>query len=76
MEELQTFLAGFGYDDAATAKSIFDYVVAEPGAYLPYVIGWLEIEDLKSSAQTALGDRFKLKEFHRFLLDIVPPLLM
>ena len=72
LEELQTFLAGFGYDDAATAKSIFDYVVAEPGAYLPYVIGWLEIEDLKSSAQTALGDRFKLKEFHRFLLDIGP----
>ncbi|WP_434310603.1 DUF885 domain-containing protein [Hominifimenecus sp. rT4P-3] len=72
LEELQTFFSGFGYGDAETVKSIFDYVVAEPGAYLPYVIGWLEIEDLKETAQTTLGEKFNLKEFHRFLLDIGP----
>ena len=32
----------------------------------------LEIEKLKETAQAALKDRFRLKEFHRFLLSTGP----
>ena len=71
-EQLQDFLASFGFVDDATVQSLFDYVTAEPGAYLPYVIGWLEIEDLRETAEETLGDAFRLKEFHRFLLDVGP----
>ncbi len=71
-EQLQEFLTTFGFGDEATVQSLFEYVTAEPGAYLPYVIGWLEIEELKATAQETLGEAFQLKEFHRFLLDIGP----
>lgn len=71
-ERLQEFLSTFGFGDEATVQSLFEYVTAEPGAYLPYVIGWLEIEELKATAQETLGEAFQLKEFHRFLLDMGP----
>ena len=72
LEELQEFLELYGFSDPAVAQEIFDYVVAEPGAYLPSVIGWLEIEELRDTAEETLGDAFVLKEFHRFLLDMGP----
>ena len=72
LEQLQEFLATYGLGDEATAQTLFDYVVAEPGAYLPYVIGWLEFEELRDTAEETLGDSFELKEFHRFLLDLGP----
>lgn len=51
---------------------IYDTLLKEPALYLPYCVGYLEIEDLKNTAQTLLGDDFELKSFHEFLLDIGP----
>lgn len=36
------------------------------------LVGYLELEDLKSSAKKALGDDFYLKDFHKFYLEIGP----
>lgn len=55
-----------------TAAQIYYTLLEEPGIYLPYAIGYLEIMELKDKAMLELKDRFVAKDFHKFLLDIGP----
>jgi uncharacterized protein (DUF885 family) len=43
------------------------YVVV-PGQATAYKIGQLKMLELRAKAQTALGDRFALKDFHNLVL--------
>lgn len=54
------------------AESIYYAILAEPGVYLPYSIGYLEIIELRNLAKRIQGDKFSLKEFHEFLLNFGP----
>jgi len=54
------------------AGVIYDTLLEEPGVYLPYAVGYLEIMELRKKAEHALGDNFVAKDFHTFLLDIGP----
>jgi len=54
------------------AEVIYDTLLEEPGVYLPYAVGYLEIMELRKKAENALGDKFAAKDFHTFLLDIGP----
>ncbi len=54
------------------AESIYYTILAEPGVYLPYSIGYLEIIELRNLAKEIQGDEFTLKNFHEFLLDFGP----
>ncbi len=58
--------------DSDIAELIYNTLLEEPAIYLPYAVGYLEIEQLKSKAASALGDSFVTKDFHKFLLDIGP----
>lgn len=58
--------------DEKIANSIYDTLLEEPAIYLPYAIGYLEIEELRKEAEETLGNKFNAKEFHKFLLDIGP----
>ncbi len=58
--------------DPATIKLLYSTMLEEPALYPEYGIGYLEIMDLKATAEKALGDKFELKDFHKFLLDIGP----
>jgi len=58
--------------DKEVAGLIYDTLLEEPAIYLPYAIGYLEIMELRSKAENALGDQFVAKDFHKFLLDIGP----
>ena len=62
-------LADFGFSKA-NARTIFDSMVAEPGAYMEYTLGYLEIDALMQQTKKELGDKFVLKEFHKFFLDM------
>lgn len=53
-----------------TIKELYYLIVSQPCNYLKYYIGYLEILDLRADAQEALEDRFVLKDFHTFLLEI------
>lgn len=55
-----------------SCKIIYQTLLEEPALYLPYSIGYLEIMDLKNTAQETLQEKFNLKEFHSFLLDLGP----
>lgn len=72
LEETKAFLEKFGIDSDAIAENIFQAIRETPGNYLKYYLGYVEIEKLKETAQAALKDRFRLKEFHRFLLSTGP----
>ena len=61
----------YGFD-TDTARRIFFTMVAEPGMYLPYSIGCLEILELRQTAKDTLGEEFSLLAFHTFLLDFGP----
>jgi uncharacterized protein (DUF885 family) len=44
------------------------YIVM-PGQACAYKIGMLKLLELRTKAQTALGDKFKLTEFHQTILQ-------
>ncbi len=68
-KKLQGYLADFGFSKT-NARTIYDSMVAEPGGYMEYTLGYLEIDALMQEAKKELGDRFVLKEFHKFFLDM------
>lgn len=59
-------------DDTEVAGKIYNTLLEEPGIYLPYAVGYLQIEGLRTDAEKALGKKFVAKDFHQFLLDIGP----
>ncbi|GLB32116.1 hypothetical protein LAD12857_40390 [Lacrimispora amygdalina] len=76
-----------GWDKEATAKylgtfynventditdSIFNSLVENPTNYMEYYVGYLEIMEMRSTAERILKDDFNLKDFHTFLLDVGP----
>lgn len=68
LKDTKNFWSVYGVD-GETAKLIHDMLVAEPGAYLPYSIGCLELLQLREKAEEALGDSFVAKDFHQVILE-------
>ncbi|MDO4553896.1 MAG: DUF885 domain-containing protein [Lachnospiraceae bacterium] len=71
MEEVGEVLEKYGLD-STSAQSFYEYAIEEPGAYLQYYIGYLEILSLKNTAEKELGDDFTAKEFHTVILETGP----
>lgn len=72
LHDTEAYLSGLGIDDKETAKLYYNITVSSPAVFLPYYVGYLELEDLKASARNALGDNFNIKDFHKFYLEIGP----
>ena len=45
-------------------------MVENPANYLSYFVGCMEIRNMREEAESRLGNRFDLKEFHKFILDM------
>ena len=69
-DEIADFLKNYGITDTEAITEVYYYIVSQPCNYLKYYIGYLEILDLKTDAQEALGDSFNLKKFHTFFLEM------
>lgn len=72
LSDTASYLKGFGITDEVTIRLLYNTMIEEPALYPEYGMGYLEIMALKEKAQDALGDRFVLKDFHTFLLNIGP----
>lgn len=59
-------------DDDSVVDTMYTTLIGAPTNYLEYYVGYLEIMQMRELAETTLGDKFSLKEFHTFLLDIGP----
>ena len=53
-------------------QEIFEIVVEEPGNYLSYFIGYMEMMNLRETAEEAWGENFTLKKFHEAVLSLGP----
>ncbi|MBQ4283733.1 MAG: DUF885 domain-containing protein [Lachnospira sp.] len=71
-DDVYNYIAGYGFADREIAQEMYDAMVTEPANYCQYVLGFLGFCELKNSAQTKLGDKFVLKDFHQYILDMGP----
>jgi uncharacterized protein (DUF885 family) len=72
LSDTASYLKNYGITDDSTIQLLYTTMIEEPALYPQYGIGYLEIMELKNTAKEALGDKFELKDFHTFLLDIGP----
>ncbi len=70
-KQLKSYLADFGFSKTSS-RAIYDSVVAEPASYMPYTLGYLEIESLRETAEQKLGENYTIQKFHEFFLQTGP----
>ncbi len=70
-EQLSAFLTGYGFPKETT-DIIYQTLVAEPGAYLPYAVGCLEFMELKELAKELWAEEYSDYAFHEYLLEMGP----
>lgn len=71
MDQVGDVLETYGLD-STSARSFYEFAVEEPGTYLQYYIGYLEILSLRNTAEKELGSQFSAKDFHTAILDAGP----
>lgn len=69
---LSSYLSNWGFNSPDTAHWMYTALIANPGNYCKYVLGFIGFEELKKQAQKYLGSDFSLKEFHRYILETGP----
>jgi uncharacterized protein (DUF885 family) len=72
LSETADYLNSFGITDKSTIEVLYTTMIEEPALYPQYGIGYLEFMKLKDTAMNSLKDKFEIKSFHQFLLDIGP----
>lgn len=60
----------FSINDPAVTNEIFQSIVENPANYLSYYTGYLEIKDMEELAADTLKERYNIKAFHKFILDM------
>ncbi len=71
-EQVAAVLSSLGMGNAETAKNVYEYIAEEPGNYLKYYIGYLEILELKEEAKEIWKEDYSDLRFHTFYLDMGP----
>lgn len=72
VEDLSSYFTNYGIEDQDSINEIYYTMIDDPGVYLSYYIGYMEIKELLDQAKEQLGSGFDIVEFHRFLLEIGP----
>lgn len=72
LKDTEKYLTKFGITQNEIIDKIHYAMIEEPGNYLKYSGGYVEIMELRKKAEKKLGDSFDLKAFHKFFLDFGP----
>ena len=72
VEDTLAYLTGYGINSKEAAEEVYQTMVAEPGNYMKYALGYLEIMELRKQAEKELGEDFSLKEWNTFFLKLGP----
>ncbi len=70
-EQLAGYLENYGFP-RAMSDLIYETMLDEPGAYLPYAVGYLELEEAKARAKALWGNEYSDYRFHEFLMELGP----
>lgn len=71
-KQLYDFWAGYGITDEDAVDEIRELILADPGNYLKYYVGYLEFEQLREEKEKQLGKKFDPVKFHEAILKIGP----
>lgn len=70
--DLKDYLKKLGIAKNVDIPKVYRLMVQEPCMYLKYIVGYLEIMELKAVAKNRLGEEYSDKWFHDFFLSTGP----
>lgn len=71
-DQIEAFLQKLGFYQGFSVDAVYEYLVEEPGNYLKYYLGYLELLSLKDDAKKLYGNAYSDFEFHKFILEAGP----
>ena len=71
LKDVKSFIKKYGIAESY-AEELYETFINDPGTYLQYYFGRLEIIELRDKAEEELGSKFDIKKFHQFLLETGP----
>ena len=71
-KKVSQYVKNYGITEDETIQDIYELIIADPGNYLKYYIGYVEFLELKKKMIELEGSSFSQKEFHRKILEIGP----
>ncbi len=72
LDDVYKYFSAAGFTDKSISEEIYAAMVSEPANYCKYVLGYIGFCELRDAAKAKLNDKFNLKEFHKFVLDMGP----
>ena len=72
LEDTIEHFSSYGIKEPSGITDIYEYILGDPGNYVKYYMGYLEILELKKDYMQERGEDFSQKEFHKELLEIGP----
>ena len=72
LERTVQFFETYGISQKEIIEEIYQLIIGDPGNYVSYYVGYLEILELKKDVMKQKGNAFSQKEFHKTFLDIGP----
>ena len=70
-EQVENLIEKYGLD-STSGTAFYEFAIEEPGAYLQYYVGYLELLTIRQEEEKTLGDSFDEKTFHTELLNYGP----
>ncbi len=71
-DDVAAYLENFGVYSSTAVNAVYNYIADEPCNYLKYYLGYLEILELKKTAQSLWEEEYSDYAFHSFLLEAGP----
>lgn len=69
-DQVRDYLKNYYDQPDDVAEALYSAMMENPSNYLSYYVGCMEIQNMRRAAESQLKDRFDLKAFHTFLLDM------